>query len=87
MSSALAERGKERGLRGHLALYPVPALGLVGDLGSESFTFFGSCGETRLREKGQEGVLSILGNHYKAEELNVDLSTVSTKLWPGYKSI
>lgn len=75
------------GLRGHLALYPVPDLGFVGYLGGESFPFFGACGETRLREKGQDSFLYILGKYYKAEKLDVDLSTVSLKLWPGHKSI
>lgn len=84
---SLAEKVEEWGLKGHLASYPAPALGLVGNLGGESFSFFGACGETGLREKGQDAFLSISGKYYMAEELEMDISTLSTKLWPDYNSM
>lgn len=40
-----------------------------------------------MREKGQDGFLSISGKDYMAEKLEMDISTVSINLWPGHKSI
>lgn len=64
-----------------LCILPLPLAWWV--TWGESFPFFGACGEIQLREKEQDVFLSISGKRYMSEKLEVDIPTVSKKLWPS----